>query len=43
MFKFVQVYFNGEDNYGTRTHDGFVFAKYRMPETDHDIIEIIKI
>ena len=33
----------GEDNYGTRTHDGFVFAKKRMPETDHDIIEIIKI
>jgi hypothetical protein len=32
----------GEENYGTRTHDGFVFAKKRIPETDHDIIEIIK-
>jgi len=27
---------------GTRTHDGYVFAKARRPETDHDIIEIIK-
>ncbi len=27
----------GRDNYGTRTHDGFVFQKNRIPETDHDI------
>ena len=32
----------GEHNYGTRTHDGYVFAKKRIPETDHDIIRIIK-
>lgn len=32
----------GEDNYGTRTHDGFVYAKKRIPETDHDIVKIIK-
>lgn len=25
---------------GTRTHDGYVFAKNRMPEIDHDIIRI---
>ena len=31
----------GKDNYGTRTHDGFVFSKNRIPETDHDIVEII--
>jgi hypothetical protein len=31
----------GDENYGTRTHDGFVFAKKRIPETDHDIIEVI--
>lgn len=30
-----------EENYGTRTHDGFVFAHNRRPETDHDIIEIL--
>lgn len=30
----------GEESYGTRTNDGFIFAKNRMPETDHDIIEI---
>lgn len=30
----------GKNNYGTRTHDGFVFAKNRIPETDHDIVEI---
>lgn len=29
-----------EGNYGTRTHDGFVFAKNRKPETDHDAIKI---
>lgn len=32
----------GKDNYGTRAHDGFVYAKNRIPETDHDIVEIIK-
>lgn len=32
-----------EDNYGTRTHDGFVFANNRIPETDHDIVKIIQI
>ena len=32
----------GDENYGTRTHDGFVFAKNRKPETDHDIVEIIR-
>ena len=31
-----------EDNYGTRTNDGFVFKHNRKPETDHDIVEIIK-
>ena len=28
---------------GTRTHDGFVFKHNRIPKTDHDIIEIIRI
>ncbi len=28
-------------SYGTRTHDGYVFRKKRIPETDHDIVEII--
>lgn len=32
----------GEENYGTRTNDGFVFANNRIPETDHDIVKIIK-
>ena len=32
----------GKENYGTRTHDGYVFAHNRIPETDHDIIKIIK-
>jgi hypothetical protein len=32
----------GEESYGTRTHDGFVFTKSRKPETDHDIVQIIK-
>ena len=27
---------------GTRTHEGFVFRKNRIPETDHDIVKIIK-
>ena len=30
----------GAANYGTRTNDGFTFAKNRMPLTDHDIIEV---
>ena len=30
----------GDENYGSRTNDGFVFAKNRIPETDHDIVEI---
>jgi hypothetical protein len=33
----------GFENYGTRTNDGFVFAKNRKPETDHDIIDIISV
>jgi len=28
--------------YGSRTHDGYVFKHNRIPETDHDIVEIIK-
>lgn len=28
--------------YGTRTNDGFVFKKNRLPEEDHDIQKIIK-
>lgn len=27
---------------GTRTHDGFVFKHSRKPETDHDIVLVIK-
>jgi hypothetical protein len=26
---------------GSRTHDGYVFRKKRIPETDHDIVDII--
>jgi hypothetical protein len=25
---------------GTRTHDGYVYRNVRMPEFDHDIVEI---
>jgi len=32
----------GNENYGTRTNDGFVFAKKRIPEIDHDIVKVIK-
>ncbi len=32
----------GKENYGTRTNDGFVFQKNRIPETDHNIVKIIK-
>ena len=28
---------------GTRTNDGYVFRLKRMPESDHDIVEIIHI
>jgi len=39
-------YKNGEKfakgSYGTRTNDGFVFANNRQPETDDDIVEVIK-
>ncbi len=30
-----------KEEYGTRTNDGFVFAKNRQPENDHDIVKII--
>lgn len=30
----------GDECYGTRTNDGFVFLNNRNPETDHDIISI---
>ena len=29
-----------KNSYGTRTHDGFVFASKRIPETDNDIVKI---
>lgn len=29
-----------ENCYGTRTNDGFAYAKQRRPEIDHDIVEI---
>lgn len=29
-------------NYGTRTHDGYVFKNNRNPYTDHDIVKIIR-
>lgn len=32
----------GKENYGTRTNDGFVFKNNRVPDTDNDIVEIIK-
>ena len=37
-------YIDGEfkGSSGTRTHDGYVFRKNRIPETDHDIVAIIK-
>ncbi len=31
----------GDENYGTRTNDGFTFAINRKPETDHDIVAIM--
>lgn len=32
----------GYECYGTRTHDGFVYRKKRIPEVDHDIVKIVK-
>lgn len=32
-----------KNSFGTRTNDGYVFKYNRISETDHDIIEIIKI
>lgn len=29
-------------SFGTRSHDGYVFRYNRKPETDHDIVKIIK-
>lgn len=31
----------GENVYGTRTNDGYVFKLNRTPETDHDIVNVI--
>jgi hypothetical protein len=31
----------GDDNYGTRTNDGFVYVKKRKPDVDHDIVVVI--
>jgi hypothetical protein len=31
----------GDENYGTRTNDGFTYAKNRIPETDHDIVAVM--
>jgi len=31
----------GDENYGTRTNDGFTYAKNRKPETDHDIVAVL--
>lgn len=33
----------GDENYGTRTHDGFTYVKNRIPETDHDIVEVLPV
>lgn len=30
-----------DECYGTRTHDGYTYKSNRIPETDHDIVEII--
>lgn len=34
-------YLDSDSGNGTRTHDGYVFRKNRIPKTDHDIVEII--
>jgi len=31
----------GNENYGTRTNNGFVFTKNRKSETDHDIARVM--
>ena len=31
----------GDESYGTRTNDGFTYAKNRKPETDHDITTVL--
>lgn len=33
----------GNENYGTRTNDGFTFDKNRKPKIDNDIVEIIRL
>ena len=38
----VVKYLEKDVGEGTRTHDGFVFAKNRMPNFDHDIVKIIQ-
>lgn len=43
--KYIQME-NGSrpiDVFGTRTNDGYVFKNNRKPETDHDIVKIMKI
>lgn len=30
-----------EDSYGSRTNDGFTFAKNRQPKIDHDIAQVL--
>lgn len=37
----VVKYMDKNKGNGARTHNGYVFAKNRIPETDHDIVEII--
>lgn len=39
----IVEYLEGGTGRGTRTHDGYVFALNRIPETDHDIVEVIPI
>ena len=31
----------GDKTYGTRTNDGFTYAKNRKPETGHDIVAVL--
>ena len=41
----VVVYTDNKGNgigYGTRTNDGYVFKHNRKPETDHDIVAVVK-
>jgi len=39
----VVEYIDDNMGEGTRTHDGYVFQKNRIPATDHDIVRIIKL